>query len=324
MDQRRYLYHARINSHLTLEQIGIRTALSPTVLRNLDEGRFELLPSGVYARSYVRTFAVAVGLDPDAALAELEPFLPGAPDPLPALNARRGIGSDWPAQLVVHWLSAITLRATTRRPKAAARSSPLQRRWRDAFHRIPPTITSHVNRMRAAELKLRDGVVLRYLEEAMRRFGSVLMARITRVRALSENDLTARLVARFAAVNRGFNSASGRAIERIQASPGLSRFGAAAIDAVLLLIVDAFLVLLISWSSGIRIELLLRDAGWALGAFCAIPIALYFVLFGGIAGSTLGRYICSLLAPLGRPDLDDARADHPLTLPDILRRAVRR
>ena len=51
MDTRRRLYHARISSHLTLEQIGVRTALSPSVLRNIDEGKFELLPSGVYARS---------------------------------------------------------------------------------------------------------------------------------------------------------------------------------------------------------------------------------------------------------------------------------
>ena len=82
MDTRRHLYHARINSRLTLEQIGVRTALSPSVLRHIDEGKFELLPSGLYARSYVRTFAVAVGLDPDQALSEIEDLLPGAPDPL--------------------------------------------------------------------------------------------------------------------------------------------------------------------------------------------------------------------------------------------------
>jgi hypothetical protein len=107
-------------------------------------------------------------------------------------------------------------------------------------------------------------------------------------------------------------------------TPQLGRCGAAVIDALLLLIVDSFLVLLISWSSGIPIDVLLREAGGALGAFCAIPVALYFVLFGGIAGSTLGRYAVSLIAPLGRRDPGDGRPDHPLTLPDILRRAVGR
>jgi len=72
-------------------------------------------------------------------------------------------------------------------------------------------------------------------------------------------------------------------------------------------------VLLISWSSGIDVKLLLHEAGWALGPFCAMPIALYFLLFGGIAGSTLGRYVCSLIEP---------PPDHPLTLPEVLRRAV--
>jgi hypothetical protein len=98
-------------------------------------------------------------------------------------------------------------------------------------------------------------------------------------------------------------------------SPRLSRCGAAAIDAVLLLVVDAFLLLLISWSSGVRVDHLLGDAGLAIGAFCLIPVALYFLLFGGIAGSTLGGYVCSLIVPA---------PDHPLRLPDILRRAVRR
>ena len=110
-------------------------------------------------------------------------------------------------------------------------------------------------------------------------------------------------------------------VDALFTSPALSRFGAAAIDAALLLVVDAFLVLLISWSSGIRVDALLRDAGWALGTFCAIPIALYFLLFGGIAGSTLGRYICDLIEPL---HAHHVRPDHPLTLPDILRRAVGR
>lgn len=272
--QRRLLYHARINARLSLEQIGIRTALSPTVLRNLDEGRYELLPSGVYARSYVRAFATAVGLDPETALAELEPLLPGAPDPLPALNGRSG--PDWPAQIVLQLLAALTHRA----------EGPLQ--W-----------------CRTRSLKA-----------------------MNRVRELTANDLTAQLVER-AALLANRSSASNAASRRETAAnlhywPGLTRCGAATIDALLLIIVDTFLVLLISWSSGIPVEALLRDVGLALGAFCAIPIALYFLLFGGIAGSTLGGYICRLLASVTPEPPDTHDRHHPLTLPDILRRAVRR
>jgi hypothetical protein len=91
------------------------------------------------------------------------------------------------------------------------------------------------------------------------------------------------------------------------------RCGAAVIDALVLLAVDALLVGLISFTSGVGIDVLLESSGSALAAFCAIPIALYFVLFEGIAGTTLGRWVCSLIDP---------SPDHPLTLPDILRRAV--
>ena len=90
MENRRNLYHARINSHLSLQQIGARTALSPSVLRHIDEGRFEQLPSGLYARSYVRAFAGAVGVNPEEALAAVEAFLPGAPDPLALMNEAKG------------------------------------------------------------------------------------------------------------------------------------------------------------------------------------------------------------------------------------------
>ena len=87
--------------------------------------------------------------------------------------------------------------------------------------------------------------------------------------------------------------------------------------------VDSFLVLLVSLSSGIPVERLLREAGLALGAFCTIPIALYFVLFGGIAGSTLGGYLCSLVTPEHPGGLASAHPDHPLTLAEILRRTVK-
>lgn len=219
---RRHLYHARINRHLTLEQLGARTALSPSVLRHIDEGRFELLPSGLYARSYIRSVAAEVGLDPDAILHEVEHLLPGAPDPLPLLNEARG----WTA------------------------TERLARQLRALLH--APGMAAPLTRLRSR---------------------------------LESSPLT----------------------------PRLNRCGAATVDALVLLAVDALLVLLVSWSSGVPIDTLLEGAGGALGAFCAVPIALYFLLFEGIAGSTPGRSVCRLI---------DRTPDHPLTLPDILRRAI--
>jgi hypothetical protein len=98
-----------------------------------------------------------------------------------------------------------------------------------------------------------------------------------------------------------------------RARPWLSSCTAAAIDALVLLAVDALLILLISLSSGLGIDVLLRSSALALGGFCAIPVALYFVIFEGIAGTTLGRWIFRLIDP---------SPQHPLRLPDILRRSV--
>jgi hypothetical protein len=303
VDQRKYLYHARIDSHLSLEQIGMRTALSPTVLRNLDEGRFELLPSGVYARSYVRTFAAAVGLDPEAAIAELELLLPGAPDPLPVLNARRHV-SEWPVEFVIQLVVAIA----------------------DQLGRWKAAVSTRTSRVKtgAATIVQQIAVWIR-----ARRAQETSGVAAERIREFSQNDLADRLLAGAALlIDRArrvrINERLREVVSRLHAWPGLTRCGAAAIDALLLMIVDGFLVCLISWSSGIPITLLLREAGWALGAFCAIPIALYFLLFGGIAGSTLGGYLCSLLPSLAPVAPDEHDRHHPLTLPDILRRAVRR
>lgn len=213
----------------------MRTALSPSVLRHIDEGRFELLPSGLYARSYIRSFAGAVGLDPEATLTQVEHLLPDAPDPLPALHAVKGVSAA--EQAVEQFRSIMT----------------------GLRQRVPRFPGTKVPEFRAAGI-----------------------------------------------------------LDRVEEwRTAVSRCSAAAIDALLLIAVDALLVLLISWSSGIGLDRLLQEAGWALGSFCAIPIALYFLLFGGIAGSTLGRSVCSLI--------DNApHHHHPLTLPDILRRAVLR
>ena len=227
MPHRKFLYHARINSQLTLEQIGLRTALSPTVLRHIDEGRFELLPSGVYARSYVRAFATAVGLNPDEALAQVEPYLPGLPDAIAAMHEARAV-TAW---------------------------ERLTRRFAPAWRQLADTCASLRPVVKPA---------------------------------------------------RGWRDWTG-----LRKKQDLTPWAAAAIDATLLVAIDAFLVMLISWSSGIALEVLLRDSGLALALFCAIPIGLYFLFFGGIAGSTLGQYACHLIA---------RKTNRPLRLPDILRR----
>ena len=193
MDVQVDLHRARLASGLSLEDLLGRTALSIGVLRKIDEGRFSELPPGLYARSYVKTFAVEVGVEPELALANLEPALPPAPDPLPALREVR----------------------------------------------TEPEGTLHLQ---------------------------------------------------------------------------LARISAATFDALLLIVTVVIPVLLLaSWGSGVEVPVLLNDAGGALGAFCALPVALYFVVFDGIAGATPGHRVFGLSG-------QNSRA--PLKLPEILKRAV--
>lgn len=86
MDTRFELHRTRVRKGIDLARISAITALPPGLVAKIDEGRFEELPPGIYARSYVRAFAQAVGLNPHHALVDLEPLLPVEPDPLPLLR----------------------------------------------------------------------------------------------------------------------------------------------------------------------------------------------------------------------------------------------
>lgn len=80
------LHRARLARGIDLTEVSRRTCLSPQVVQKIDDGRFDELPAGVYARSYIRAFATAVDLDPEIAVAELSDRLPPAADPLPVLR----------------------------------------------------------------------------------------------------------------------------------------------------------------------------------------------------------------------------------------------
>ena len=70
------LQQARLAAGLQLSDIAQRTRISPSMLRLIDAGQFHRLPAGIYARSYIRAFAQAVGLDPHEFLASIEHELP--------------------------------------------------------------------------------------------------------------------------------------------------------------------------------------------------------------------------------------------------------
>ena len=83
------LHLARVQRGMGLSQLAARTLLSGPIIDKIDEGRFAELPGGLYARSYIRAFASAVGLDPEEAVRELAERLPPAQDPFSCLARER-------------------------------------------------------------------------------------------------------------------------------------------------------------------------------------------------------------------------------------------
>jgi hypothetical protein len=80
------LHRARVERGIALAEVARKTCLSPQVVQKIDAGRFDELPAGVYARSYVRAFATAVDLPPEPTLAAIADRLPTTEDPLPGLR----------------------------------------------------------------------------------------------------------------------------------------------------------------------------------------------------------------------------------------------
>jgi cytoskeletal protein RodZ len=80
------LRRERLRTGLDLEKISQDTKISVRTLELIEGDQFEKLPGGVFARSFVRQYARAVGVDEDEIVAELEKALAPAPDPLPAMQ----------------------------------------------------------------------------------------------------------------------------------------------------------------------------------------------------------------------------------------------
>jgi transcriptional regulator with XRE-family HTH domain len=88
------LRKARMAQGLSLTEISRRTRIGVTHLRRIEEGDFNGLPSGFYARAFVRAYAEAIGVDADIVLGELAELLPAAQAalaPHPAVTRQPGL-----------------------------------------------------------------------------------------------------------------------------------------------------------------------------------------------------------------------------------------
>jgi cytoskeleton protein RodZ len=92
------LRRERVRRNLDLDQISRELKIAPRFLQAIEEERFDRLPAGVFAKSFVRQYAGLLGLDPDDLAAEVQQVLappapvetmsPGVP-PIPEIHVPR-------------------------------------------------------------------------------------------------------------------------------------------------------------------------------------------------------------------------------------------
>src|SRR5215831_19285475 len=63
---------ARESKGISLDQVSHETRISIRFLAAIENEEFSALPGGIFNRGFVRSFAEAVGLDPDQAVADYD------------------------------------------------------------------------------------------------------------------------------------------------------------------------------------------------------------------------------------------------------------
>ena len=87
------LRQRREQQQITIDAIAARTKINPTLLRGLERDDVSQWPEGIFRRGYIRSYAAAIGLDPDAIARE---FLQLHPDSVVVLPAGAAV---WPEQV---------------------------------------------------------------------------------------------------------------------------------------------------------------------------------------------------------------------------------
>jgi len=73
------LRRERERRQIALSSIAVNTKINPTLLEGLERDDVSRWPSGIFRRSYIRSYTEAIGLDPDPIVRE---FMELWPDPL--------------------------------------------------------------------------------------------------------------------------------------------------------------------------------------------------------------------------------------------------
>ncbi|HYT68077.1 MAG TPA: helix-turn-helix domain-containing protein [Vicinamibacterales bacterium] len=87
---------AREARHEALPELAKRVGVRKEHLRAIEDGRFDELPPGIYARAAVRSVAIACGCDAAEILAACGALLPAPQDPIAGLARARGLRVSTP------------------------------------------------------------------------------------------------------------------------------------------------------------------------------------------------------------------------------------
>lgn len=82
------LREAREGRGIALRQIAATTRISVAALEALERNDISKLPGGIFTRSFVRSYAAEVGLDPDQAVREFVERFGTEPPPEPVVVAQ--------------------------------------------------------------------------------------------------------------------------------------------------------------------------------------------------------------------------------------------
>jgi len=70
-----YLKQQREKAGMSIDSVASVTRIRGSILKDIEEGRLESVPSGVFLRGFVRSYAEAIRIKPDRALEVLDSHL---------------------------------------------------------------------------------------------------------------------------------------------------------------------------------------------------------------------------------------------------------
>jgi cytoskeletal protein RodZ len=101
MDLGSELREARERAGLSLSEIAARTKIPPRHLASIENNQFDKVPAGIFLRSFIRTYAREVHVDPEAAIAEYRSMT----DPItefPVESKALPVQAETPSESVLH------------------------------------------------------------------------------------------------------------------------------------------------------------------------------------------------------------------------------